>query len=266
MESIVTVNRNDYQSEFVQPWHEHDHWQISMILSGSVSESIGTAERISFPLNVGVKAPGVRHRDRYGGYGATILQLTFPIGHAVETLVDRVDRVPQWGWSQSVVVSRAFLRIVNHHPAPCPVDSYLIADFLALLVAPPDLGSPPAVTAGGAKSPPNWLRLVMEEITAATWIGELRVSELARRAGVHPVYLARAVRRWYGTSVGSVIRNRRLLDAANLLSRDREATISQIAHRSGYSDEAHFCRSFGASTGITPGRFRRLMAFGPSKH
>jgi AraC-like DNA-binding protein len=60
-------------------------------------------------------------------------------------------------------------------------------------------------------------------------------------------------------SLGEHIRSRRLDHAAELL-RERAATslsIAEVAHRSGFADQAHFSRTFRKRYDVTPGEWRR---------
>ena len=85
-----------------------------------------------------------------------------------------------------------------------------------------------------------------------------RVQVVRRRAGVHPVYLARCVRRWYGTTVGDELRRLRLGASIAMLT-NSQSTVSTVAHCGGYSDEPHFCRSTQNTLGLTPRRLRQLV-------
>ena len=105
------------------------------------------------------------------------------------------------------------------------------------------------------------------ESMRAEWHPALSVADVARRAGVHPVYLARCVRRWYGVGLGEELRRIRLNAAAQALAGSEE-TVSRIAHAHGFADESHLSREFARATGSTPGRFRRLvrtLAFRPAR-
>jgi AraC family transcriptional regulator len=92
-----------------------------------------------------------------------------------------------------------------------------------------------------------------------TWTVETTVKDVARRAGVHPVYLARCVRRWYDTTLGDELRKLRLAASIAMLTGGR-STVSAIAHEAGYSDEPHYCRSTRDLLGLTPRRLRSLVA------
>lgn len=97
----------------------------------------------------------------------------------------------------------------------------------------------------------------MQEIREA-WNPALSVSSLARRADVHPVYLARCVRRWFATTIGAELRRQRLRAAASEIAGACQ-TISTVAHDCGFADEPHLNRDFRSAMGVTPGRFRRLL-------
>jgi AraC-like DNA-binding protein len=63
-----------------------------------------------------------------------------------------------------------------------------------------------------------------------------------------------------GLTVGGWVRSRRLARCRVALSDiRREGTITEIAMKWGFSDAAHFSRSFKAAFGISPSAFRRMM-------
>jgi AraC-like DNA-binding protein len=92
----------------------------------------------------------------------------------------------------------------------------------------------------------------------STWHPGITVADVAQRAGVHPVYLARTVRRWFGTGVGEEIRRLRIRSAAALIA-ENDRTVSTVAHSRGFADEPHLCREFLHSVGTTPGRYRKRV-------
>jgi AraC family transcriptional regulator len=98
-------------------------------------------------------------------------------------------------------------------------------------------------------------RRVLELIEARLADG-LSVSELAREAGLSPTHFARAFKQSMGRAQHQYIlaarfeRARRMLDA-------REASLSDVALRTGFADQAHFTRLFKRHFGVTPGAVRR---------
>ena len=85
---------------------------------------------------------------------------------------------------------------------------------------------------------------------------ELLEADLARDAGVHPAYLARAFARKFGISISMFLRTRRIEWSMDRL-RDTEDPVAEIAVAAGFFDQSHFTRCFKRMVGTTPARFRR---------
>jgi len=86
-----------------------------------------------------------------------------------------------------------------------------------------------------------------------------RLAEVARVAGIHPMYLAKLFRRRFGCSMGEHLRRRRVAWACDRLART-DATITSIAHDAGFSDHAHFTRTFVRLAGFTPRWYRAQVS------
>lgn len=84
----------------------------------------------------------------------------------------------------------------------------------------------------------------------------VRVSELAPRLHVSTRTLQRVAARCFGLSLHSMIRRRRLQEAAERLREDPGASISRLASELGYADHAHFTSDFKTLLGVTPSRYR----------
>ena len=83
------------------------------------------------------------------------------------------------------------------------------------------------------------------------------LGELAVEVGVHPVYLAREFRKFFGASVGEYVRRRRLEAACRELA-ESDLPLSEVAGNAGFYDQSHFCNSFKRHTGLTPAAFRSV--------
>ena len=234
------------------PPHAHEELHISLVLRGRIGERIGDGTVQARALSAVVKDPGVTHADEFGPSGAVMARLVAP-GRRFAELVPPRAGVPAWQWLHEPEAAAPFLRIVGRAAAGTAsfaADDGDIVDLLAgLSFANPE---------PGRGVPPRWLRVAMEQLRDDE-SGTLTVREAARGAGVHPVYLARAVRHWYGTTPAAELRRVRLSRAAEAMAKG-EGTASAVAHHTGFSDQPHLCRAFGASTGLTPGHYRRLVA------
>jgi AraC family transcriptional regulator len=230
--------------------HSHSELQISVVLRGTVCERVGDRVECAGPLSVVAKDPDITHADEFGPGGALIAKLAlWRSGFA--DLVDHPARVEPWRWSHDGVVAAPFLRIVARGldgERQFANDDDDVADLVALISARKAI-----VTTG---DPPGWLRDAVAEMQEG-WRPGLAVRDVARSAGVHPVYLARCVRRWYGIAAADVLRRARLSHAARAIADSRQ-TVSAAAYATGFADESHLCREFSKTTGVTPARFRRL--------
>ncbi len=101
---------------------------------------------------------------------------------------------------------------------------------------------------------PRWLLEVRDEIHDR-FRETLTLATLASAANVHPVHLARSFRRHFGSTVGALIRHRRVEYAKERIRAG--APLSEIAGDAGFADQSHFTRTFRSITGMTPAEFRR---------
>ena len=103
--------------------------------------------------------------------------------------------------------------------------------------------------------PPSWLRRLRQKLSENPCAG-FGLGDLASSAGVHPVHLSRQFRRYYGEPLWEFVRRRRVEIAAQKISSEHR-TLCEIAHGLGFSEQAHFTRTFKRFMGITPSEFRR---------
>jgi AraC family transcriptional regulator len=230
--------------------HAHDELNISLVLRGSVRERVGTRLEGAGALSIVLKDPGVTHADEFGPSGALMARLSVQCS-AFADLVEHPARAEAWRWTHDAVVAAPFLRIVarglsGEHTFATDDDD--VAELLALMSARR------SVPAHG--DPPNWLRDAVTRMQN-DWTPGLTVRDVARTSGVHPVYLARCLRRWYGVAGAHVMRQARLRHAARAIA-DGGQTVSAVAHATGFADESHLCRELSKAIGVTPARFRRL--------
>lgn len=80
--------------------------------------------------------------------------------------------------------------------------------------------------------------------------------ELADRAGLSTNAFHRLFTGEVGVPPQKYVRSKRIEKASTLLHHS-ELTIEQVAERTGFADRFHFSRSFKASTGLTPVRYRK---------
>jgi AraC family transcriptional regulator len=108
----------------------------------------------------------------------------------------------------------------------------------------------------GSRTAPGWLMQARELIDDRV-CDDLSITDVATSAGVHPVYLARAFRRYFQCSPGEYLRRRRLHRVQQLLF-GTDLPLAQIALQCGFSDQSQMTRAFSSTFGMPPARYRWL--------
>jgi len=228
---------------------------MTLVFRGDVIERVGDREERAQSLSVVVKPPGVRHANRFGPNGASTLQVAFE-----PRLLEAWDgewRMGGWRWIHDGALARPFVALLKLLRSRAAQEDDLESLVYELCAAVASSAAPGDSRLPSLGAPPRRLSRVRDLILDDA-AKPLRVRDLAREAGVHPVSLARAFRRHYGATIGTVLRRRRVTLAASRLEGSAEA-LCDIALGVGFADQAHLCRVFKATTGVTPLGFRRLV-------
>ena len=241
---MPSVHRISYLPGHTQPPHHHPESSITIVLGGSLTEKVGGRTVEAGPLSVVVKPAGVTHANRLGMAGARTVQVE--LGRLVDSGTPERLLGP-WRWLHNGTATRRMLQVLGEWRAgaktPAEVER-AVCDCVA------------ALESSRETTAPRWLGLVAEELDD-TATAPAPVSEIAGRAGMHPVTLARLFRRYFGSSMTERIRRRRVEHAAGLLAGPTHA-LAEIAIESGFVDQSHLTRTFRRETGLTPGAYRRL--------
>jgi AraC family transcriptional regulator len=222
--------------------HCHARGSVSILLGGTLEESVGPASVEGRAGHVVVKPPGLEHRNRFGPVGAALVA----IAGAPASLFEPRD----WRWFRGAGLIRLAATAAVALREGDPFGAAQEAAW-ELIAAASEKG--PERTHPGT---PAWLSRIRDAIAAAD--ERPSVAALARKAGVHPVYLTRAFRKSYGCSISGFVRRRRAERAADLLART-DLKISEVAALLDFSDQSHLCRVFRSEIGIAPSLYRSLL-------
>jgi len=94
----------------------------------------------------------------------------------------------------------------------------------------------------------------LEEVLADPTL--IRADQLAPMLHTSPRTLQRLAERYFGLSLHSMIRRRRLQEGAARLREQPNLSIAALATELGYADHAHFTKDFKALLGVTPSAYR----------
>ena len=160
----------------------------------------------------------------YGFYPRTIL-----------TSFDDVERIPE----------RIYAELARADEATPGVVYSLVMQLLALGSRAPIEANPHA---------PSWMPRLAAYINAN--LGQrLTVQRLAAQAAVSGSHLSHSFVRYFRRGVSDYVRDCRLRAAARAL-RHTNDSVEKIASDFGFSDAAHFCRTFKGERGLTPTQYR----------
>jgi AraC family transcriptional regulator len=247
----MSIRRCSYTALEKQDRHAHAYTNITFILTGSLTETVGAKSETAGPLSIVVKPEGTEHIDEFGPGGA--LALSIRLDHSfTSTLQDWGKDLMEWRWQHCGPATRWFLLLFQilqqkNLESQTEIENSLYETLAAL-------SHTRRSTTGDF---PRWLDLIKQEIDDDVENCG-RVRDLAERAGVHPVYLARKFRSCLGVSVSDYVKQRRVEACTQLLS-VRCLSLASIACQAGFSDQSHMGRVFKSKTGITPDTYRRLI-------
>ena len=251
MPADLRLTVDSYRAGARQRPHSHAELHFSLILSGRVAEQVGSKTEYGDPLSVVAKDAGVVHSNAFDPNGSRLARISLA-GGSIGALIDDAKRAESWRWTHDARVARPFLKLVRRATLGARTitsDDHDLVDLLAAFTArrvEAEQGAPPA-----------WLAETIDAMREE-WQPGITVADIARRAGVHPVYLARCVRRWYGHGIAEELRRIRLKAASAAIAAEG-TTISSVAHAMGFADEPHLCREFARTTGVAPGQYRALL-------
>jgi AraC family transcriptional regulator len=87
--------------------------------------------------------------------------------------------------------------------------------------------------------------------------GRPSIRGAAEHARLSPSYFSRRFRQSFGVTFSRFVAHRRIERAQSMMVRS-SSSLCQIALACGFTDQAHFTRTFGGVTGSTPSQWRRI--------
>lgn len=87
--------------------------------------------------------------------------------------------------------------------------------------------------------------------------GNITLTECADALGVHPTYIWKVLKMEKGKSFMDYLEEYKINEAKRLLLQT-DKTVAEIAQELNYTNAQNFIRFFSKSTGVTPGKFRKL--------
>ena len=230
------------------PRHEHELAYVTVVLHGHYREGDpGKMNELS-PLTAVFNPVGVAHSSVIGPAGASLFTIEFRNQSLRELDVRLPDRTTLDCGAGAMLWPG--LRLFSSFKDQGGDSLMVEAHVFELLGAVAGLDQ-------SSETPPRWLSRVKDRLHAE-FRDRLRMRDLAREAGVHPVHLARAFRKFEKRTPGEYQLQLQLRAACELL-RNPEWALATIAAECGFADQSHFTRVFRRIAATTPLRFRRAV-------
>jgi len=138
-----------------------------------------------------------------------------------------------------------------------PVVHGTILEATSVLRRQVELGTMRGTSAGRGRLLAWQVRKVREFVEARI-SGPILVSDLCALVQLSEAHFSRSFKRTFGESPHAFVIRRRVESAAECMLQTN-ATLSDIAQRFGFTDQAHLCKQFRHATGQTPAAWRRAQ-------
>jgi AraC family transcriptional regulator len=247
LSELLTGSRN-------VPRHEHELAYVTVLFRGDYREGDrGHLEELR-PFTAVYNPAGVAHSTMIGPAGAFFFTVEFRDA-ALEPLGMRLPSGTSIDTGAGELLWPG-LRLYSAFKRQTADPLVIEACILEMLGAVAGFEMPDRT----GKTAPRWFRRVKERLQEG-FREPLRMRDLARDAGVHPVHLARVFRQIERRTPGEYRQQLQVRAACERL-RDRDWPLAAIASECGFADQSHFTRVFSKVAGTTPAKFRRAMSPG----
>lgn len=256
-------------------WHFHPEYELHQIHTTSGHAFIGDYIGHFQPGNLMLVGPNLPHnwvsdvapdadvplRSRVMQFSAQFvdgLHAAFPESAAARDLFDRSRAGIVFSAATEALVAPLFAAVIRARGLGRIA---LFAQIIDALVH--DAGARTLTSPSYLPDPSGYMTSGMNAVLAhinANLTEPLDEAGLARIAGVTPVTLSRIFRRHTGQNLTKYVNRLRVNLASQLLMSPDFVSVADVCYASGFNNLSNFNRQFLAQRGMTPSRFRRLLA------
>jgi AraC family transcriptional regulator len=108
-------------------------------------------------------------------------------------------------------------------------------------------------SAGGL---PVWVNKI-KEVLNDKWNEQLSLKDLSEATGVHCVTISKFFPKYFSCTFGEYMRRIKIEKSLQLI-KTSPASLTEIAHECGFSDQSHFTRTFKQLTGFLPSQYAKI--------
>jgi AraC family transcriptional regulator len=242
----ILTTETVFPEGFGSDWHYHQNPHYSHILSGGSKE---TKRGVSQWQQAGdglYYYPGISHQNLQYRPGTRIFNIEVEAGFFKEHGLD-MPAEEQMFSDRLKLNSTGLLRILKEHYWQDQYSRIAVEQLCINLIATSPLPR---------KDYPEWARKITE-ILNEQWNRSWSLAEFSGMLDIHPVTLSKYFSKYFKCNLGDYIR-RIKIDKALMLIRSNRYSLTEIAYQCGFSDQAHFIKTFTLVTGMLPKQYRNI--------
>lgn len=227
-------------------WHYHSNPHFSHILSGGSIELRGLKSDRQFGGRGLYYCPGVSHQNISYQAGTHIFNVE--LEDAFFTMYNLPKPAEALMHDGNVLLNAGgLIKILREHRLN-DGDSAVSVDQLCINLV--DIGLKDDV------NDPAWVRKVTTVLNDC-WNMPQTLTELAGSMEIHPVTLSKYFKKYFNCTLGEY-RRRIKIERALQLIRGSQYSLTEIAYRCNFTDQAHFTKTFQGVTGMLPGQYKKI--------
>lgn len=242
----ITTSETVFPENYTSDWHCHEHPHFSHILSGG-SQEIREKKADQQMAGTGLYYyPGIIHQNVHYRPGTRIFNLeiddaffkAYNLAIPPESLMHE---------SNTALNAGGLARILKEHyyNDAC---SQLSIDQLCISL----IDTNPAVE----KHYPGWAKQI-PVVLNDLWDQPLSLADFAAQVAVHPVTLSKYFTRYFSCTLGEYFRKIKIEKALSLI-RSNRFSLTEIAYKCGFADQAHFTKTFQQLIGMLPKQYKKI--------
>ncbi|MDH3493756.1 MAG: AraC family transcriptional regulator [Acidobacteriota bacterium] len=248
----LRFTEKSYNTYAKLPVHAHELPHFCLVLAGNYNETIGSQNFERQPMALVYYPPDVSHSEEHFKNGRHFLvEFDFECLDRVRNYGATLDRPLFLNARPSLEIALRMYKEFSNRDDLSALALESIAMELLIATSRQKPGK-------SDQEPPKWLKRAKEYLDEY-YREAPGLTELAAAVEVHPTHLARVFRKFEDCTAGDYLRNVRIRKARHELLSTKTPLVD-IALDTGFSDQAHFSRSFKKATGMTPSKFRSTFA------
>lgn len=242
---FVKITRTVYHEGVIMSPHSHEHTAISMILSGANHETVDDYTDFGGASSLIIKPANITHNNLFSD-GCTILSIY--LKDEKHTKIKHDGLLKDWNWLSANDYTSLLYSLINSNTSKNYYTS--LNDFLSYLKLKKETALINKI--------PKWV-LEVKNILDQDYHESIQTKELAKEFNVHPVYLSRVYNNYFGMSIKSYLKIRRVNSVMSSIINNKDNSLASTALENGFVDQSHLNKVFKPVTGFTPNQFKNLI-------